>query len=73
MRSWLLPAALRVPCLESSLTTRAGLAELARHGATTAMIKRMQTRSELYALIGLEDFEALDATIAASVPPARYP
>ncbi len=44
-------------------------ATLARDGATTAMLPEMQTRSELYATIGLGDFEALDASIAASVAP----
>lgn len=42
---------------------------LARDGATTAMLPEMQTRAELYATIGLSDFEALDASIAASVLP----
>ncbi|MDO5605092.1 MAG: methylisocitrate lyase [Paracoccus sp. (in: a-proteobacteria)] len=44
-------------------------AALARDGATTAMLDQMQTRTELYATIGLGDFEALDASIAASVAP----
>ncbi|MBA4490385.1 methylisocitrate lyase [Paracoccus sp. S1E-3] len=44
-------------------------AVLARDGATTAMLPEMQTRSELYATIGLHDFEALDASIAASIAP----
>ncbi|WP_102868638.1 methylisocitrate lyase [Pseudovibrio exalbescens] len=42
---------------------------LARDGATTALIERMQTRKELYETIGLSEFEGLDATIAASVAP----
>ncbi|OKL42754.1 methylisocitrate lyase [Pseudovibrio exalbescens] len=42
---------------------------LARDGATTALIERMQTRKELYETIGLMEFEGLDATIAASVAP----
>ncbi len=46
-------------------------AALARDGATTAMIERMQTRKELYETIGLGDFEALDATIVASLPPGE--
>ncbi|MBN8844131.1 MAG: methylisocitrate lyase [Sphingomonadales bacterium] len=46
-------------------------AELARAGTTRALRDRMQTRSELYALIGLAAFEALDRTImASSLPPA---
>ena len=44
-------------------------ATLARDGATTAMLPEMQTRAELYATIGLGDFEALDASIAASIAP----
>ncbi|PTX04109.1 methylisocitrate lyase [Pararhodobacter aggregans] len=44
-------------------------AALARDGATTAMIPEMQTRKELYDTIGLNDFEALDQSIAASVAP----
>ncbi|MGD9862531.1 MAG: methylisocitrate lyase [Pseudodonghicola sp.] len=44
-------------------------AALARDGATTAMIPEMQTRQELYDTIGLNTFEALDRTIAASVAP----
>ncbi|TKW66312.1 MAG: methylisocitrate lyase [Paracoccus denitrificans] len=42
---------------------------LARDGATTAMLPEMQTRQELYDTIGLNAFEALDASIAASVTP----
>ncbi len=44
-------------------------AALARDGAASAMLERMQTRRELYELIGLDDFEALDASIVASLPP----
>ncbi|WBU55934.1 methylisocitrate lyase [Paracoccus sediminicola] len=44
-------------------------ATLARDGATTAMLDEMQTRQELYETIKLGEFEALDATIAASVAP----
>lgn len=44
-------------------------AALARDGATTAMLDAMQTRQELYDMIGLNRFEALDQTIAASVAP----
>lgn len=42
---------------------------LARDGATTALLPDMQTRAELYATIGLNAFEALDASIAQSVVP----
>lgn len=44
-------------------------ATLSRDGATTAMLPDMQTRAELYDLIGLNRFEALDASIAQSVLP----
>ncbi|WBU59734.1 methylisocitrate lyase [Paracoccus albus] len=44
-------------------------ATLARDGATTAMLDEMQTRQELYDTIGLNEFEALDASIAASIAP----
>ncbi|GLS79633.1 methylisocitrate lyase [Paracoccus marinus] len=44
-------------------------ATLAREGQTTAMLPEMQTRAELYDLIGLNDFEALDSSIAQSVVP----
>lgn len=42
---------------------------LARDGATTALLPEMQTRAELYDVIGLGTFEALDGSIAASVVP----
>lgn len=44
-------------------------ATLRREGATKAMLRDMQTREELYSLIGLADFEALDASIVKSVVP----
>lgn len=44
-------------------------AALARDGATTAMIPEMQTRAELYDVIRLNTFEALDRSIALSVLP----
>jgi len=44
-------------------------AALARDGATTAMLPEMQTRAELYELIGLKGFERLDVSIAESVIP----
>lgn len=42
---------------------------LKRDGATQAMLGEMQSRAELYATIGLNDYEALDATIVASMVP----
>ncbi len=47
----------------------AGYAELARAGTQQALLDRMQTRQELYEVIGYHDYEALDATIARSVVP----
>lgn len=44
-------------------------ATLARDGSTQAMVGEMQTRAELYDAIGLKDFEALDASIVATVLP----
>jgi methylisocitrate lyase len=41
-----------------------------RHGGTHHSLDRMQTRAELYDLIGLKEFEALDASIVATVLPA---
>jgi methylisocitrate lyase len=44
-------------------------AAIRRDGATKAMLDEMQTRAELYDLIGLQAFEALDASIVQSVVP----
>jgi methylisocitrate lyase len=43
---------------------------LKRDGDTHNSLPQMQTRAELYDLIGLKEFEALDASIVASVLPA---
>ena len=43
--------------------------DLARAGSQAAWLDRMQTRRELYELIGYHDYEALDDAIARSVPP----
>jgi methylisocitrate lyase len=45
-------------------------ATLARDGSTEAMVGEMQTRAELYDMIGLKAFEALDASIVATVVPS---
>jgi methylisocitrate lyase len=37
------------------------------------MIDRMQTRAELYATIGLHDYEALDASIVQTIVPEGMP
>lgn len=45
-------------------------AALAAEGKVTRMLPEMQTRTELYELIRLGEFEALDASVARSVAPA---
>ena len=37
------------------------------------MVDRMQTRAELYATIGLHDYEALDASIVQTIIPEGMP
>jgi len=44
-------------------------ATLKRNGSTQAMLGEMQSRAELYQTIGLADYEALDASIVATVLP----
>ena len=44
-------------------------AALRRDGSTQAMLPEMQTRAELYEMIGLRDYEALDASIVQTVLP----
>lgn len=48
-------------------------AALAKDGGTHAMIDEMQTRAELYEAIGLADYEALDASIVATITPESMP
>ena len=48
-------------------------AALKRDGGTHAMLDRMQTRAELYAAIGLHEYEALDASIIKTIVPERMP
>jgi methylisocitrate lyase len=45
-------------------------AHLRQHGSAEALLPRMQTRAELYDLIGLRDYEALDASLVTSVLPS---
>lgn len=45
-------------------------ATLRRDGSTQAMLGEMQTRAELYDTLGLDRFEALDASIVQSIAPA---
>lgn len=44
-------------------------AAIRRDGSTKAMLGEMQTRAELYDMIGLKDFEALDASIVQTIVP----
>ena len=44
---------------------------LAATGTQTSLLERMQSRRELYDVIGYHDYEALDTTIARSVVPDR--
>jgi len=46
--------------------------DLARVGSQAAWLDRMQTRRELYELIGYHDYEALDDAIAKSVLPDEH-
>jgi methylisocitrate lyase len=48
-------------------------ATLKRDGSTCKMLDQMQTRTELYATIGLHDYEALDASIVKTIVPAGMP
>jgi methylisocitrate lyase len=48
-------------------------AALKRDGGTHNMIDQMQTRAELYATIGLHDYEALDASIVQTIVPTDMP
>ncbi len=48
--------------------------QIARDGSAAALLDRMQTRAELYDVIGYFDYEALDDSIAKSiVPPVAQP
>lgn len=44
-------------------------AAIARDGGAQNMVARMQTRAELYDVIGLHDYEALDASIVRTIVP----
>lgn len=48
-------------------------AAIARDGGAHSMVDEMQTRAELYAAIGLHDFEALDASIVQTLVPTDMP
>lgn len=42
---------------------------LSAHGSAESMLDRMQTRKDLYATIGLAEYEALDSSIVSTVVP----
>ncbi|WP_426613701.1 methylisocitrate lyase [Bradyrhizobium sp. McL0616] len=48
-------------------------AAISRDGGTHKVVEQMQTRAELYATIGLHDYEALDSSIVQTVIPAGMP
>ncbi|MGL4440378.1 MAG: methylisocitrate lyase [Bosea sp. (in: a-proteobacteria)] len=48
-------------------------AAIARDGGTHKTVDRMQTRAELYDMIGLHDYEALDASIVQTIVPEAMP
>src|ERR1700733_1140245 len=48
-------------------------AAIARDGGTYKVVEQMQTRVELYATIGLHDYEALDASIVQTIIPEGMP
>jgi len=48
-------------------------ATLKRDGGAQAMLDQMQTRAELYQLIGYHEYEALDASIVQTVVPQGMP
>jgi methylisocitrate lyase len=48
-------------------------AAIARDGGTHQVVDRMQTRAELYATIGLHNYEALDSSIIQTIVPSGMP
>lgn len=48
-------------------------AAIARDGGAHSQVEQMQTRAELYATIGLHDYEALDASIVQTIIPEGNP
>jgi methylisocitrate lyase len=48
-------------------------AAIRRDGGTHKMVERMQTRAELYATIGYDEYEALDSSIVKTVIPTAMP
>ena len=48
-------------------------AAIVRDGGTHKAVERMQTRAELYATIGLHDYESLDTSIVQTIVPQAMP
>jgi methylisocitrate lyase len=48
-------------------------AAIARDGGTHQVVDQMQTRAELYATIGLHNYEALDSSIIQTIVPSGMP
>jgi methylisocitrate lyase len=63
-----------VSSLRVAAKAQAELYQAIRHqGGTQGMIERMQTRAELYATIGYQEYEALDHSIVKTVVPEGMP
>jgi methylisocitrate lyase len=63
-----------VPALQMANKAQQKLyAALARDGGTQNVVDQMQTRAEVYAIIGLHDYEALDASIVQTIFPEGMP
>ena len=63
-----------VSSLRVANTAQAKLyAAIAKDGGTHNMVEEMQTRAELYDVIGLHDYEALDASIVKTIVPEAIP
>ena len=48
-------------------------ASIRANGGAHRMVDRMQTRAELYATIGYQEYEALDVSIVTTVIPTAMP
>jgi methylisocitrate lyase len=63
-----------VSSLRVAAKAQAELYHAIRHqGGTQGMIERMQTRAELYATIGYQEYEALDHSIVTTIVPEGMP
>ena len=63
-----------VSSLRVAAKAQAELYQAIRHqGGTQGMVERMQTRAELYATIGYQEYEALDHSIVKTIVPEGMP